>query len=236
MSAAELAEQAWRFTVPGDPQRGERLVEAAHLYWRASVYERGIAMLEPEMEAMTGTQWWGRARLTMFRLKRLTIATDPLDDVLVDADPRLRAEVLLEKSDGVSFNIEGGVQNGFEWAGEALRLAGEVADRDLQVRCLVSLTWNEAMLGIDPEPTLAALEQDGPLPDSIQLFDDPDRVRMVRALWRGELANGRDRLDALLASATEQLDDWATVVFTVHLFELAIRMGTGTRWPASMTS
>ena len=44
-------------------------------------------------------------------------------------------------------------------------------------------------------------------------------------LWRGEMALARGRLDALLAAAIEQIDEWATVVFTVHLFELAIRVG-----------
>lgn len=225
LAAAELAEQAWRFTPVGDPQRDRRLLDAAERYWEAAEDVRGIHLIEPELESLRAGGEHGRARLTMFRLKRLNINADPLDEVLVDADPQLRAEVLLAKADAVGFNAEGDVNDGRAWAKEAFELARTLGDHELHLRCVTSLSWSEAMLGLDPEPTLTAVAGDVHEPDSVALVDLPDRVRMIRAVWRGETAVARARIAALLTRADEQANDWATVVFTLHLFELAIRVG-----------
>ena len=225
LAAAELAEQGWRFTPQQDPRRDQRLLRAVELFQRAGEDARGLDLLTPEFESLLTGSESGRARLTRFSLERLNVSGHSLDEVLVDADPQLRSEVLLEKADAAGFNADHNIADACEWAREAYELAHELGDQELQVRCLTSLTWSEALLGVDPEPTLLRAALDTAPTVALWLVDDPDRVRLVHAIWRGEVAIARTLLTTLIGRAGEQADEWSIVVFTLHLFELAIRVG-----------
>ncbi|MEV0457803.1 helix-turn-helix transcriptional regulator [Catellatospora methionotrophica] len=222
-AAAELSEQAWRFTPQGDPNRDERLLTAADRFTWAGQVEAGMALLTPQVPALPPGALRARARLRVSQLMSVGISPAHYEEMLAEADPRLRAEILAHRAnDGVA---DGSVpvSQALRWTVEAVGITSGLDDRAAYARAVSEAAWMGALLGIDPEPRLAVLG-DETLAD-IALYDQGGRVRATRALWRGEIARARRLLADLRALAREREEDFSVAIFTLHLFETAIRVG-----------
>ncbi|WP_084558006.1 helix-turn-helix transcriptional regulator [Hamadaea tsunoensis] len=222
-AAAELSEQAWRFTPEADPRRDGRLVLAADRYMWAGQYEAGLALLAPQLPALPPGTLRAQARLRMSQMTDAKLSPQQYEEVLAEADPRLRAEVLSHRANsGVADGIVP-VSQALLWTVEAVEISAGLDDRASHARAVSEAAWMGALLGDDPEPRLAVL---GPATLSdLALYDQGDRVRAVRAVWRGETARARRLLGDLQQLAREREEDTSVSIFTLHLFETAIRVG-----------
>jgi hypothetical protein len=110
------------------------------------------------------------------------------------------------------------------WAQEAVDLSGDDDDAGLRMSVIWELAFIEAMLGIDPEPRLGPLSAPGPA-DQVPLHDSADRIRAVRAMWRGDVRRATELLAGLLNAARKRAEEWSCGVFMLHQLELMIRVG-----------
>ncbi|MDI1462852.1 LuxR family transcriptional regulator [Catellatospora sp. KI3] len=222
-ATAELSEQAWRFTPRTDPRHDERLVATAERYYWAGQHETGAALLAPHLAALPPGPLRARARLHHSQMAAAELSPEQYEEVLAEADPRLRAETLAHRANaGVAYGIVP-VSQGLRWTAEAADITAGLDDPAARAQAVSEAGWMEALLGIDPEPRLATMDP-STLPD-LPLHDQGDRVRAVRAMWRGEVGRAQRLLDALQQLAREREEDLSATIFTLHRFETAIRVG-----------
>lgn len=220
-AAAELSELAWRFTQLEDGGRLGRALAAAEAHRRIGANDRGLAILHDELPRLSpGTD---RVRV-LFQIATLLVdeRPDAFDDALAEATGPLRAEILAEKADRSTTGYAQAIRASRGWAAEAVELARESGDEALLARTLEALAWAEMLLGNDPEPLLRDADAGA---GAHALFDHPDRLRGVRAVWRGDAAAAYPILTRLLERATGRDEEFGRVVFLVHLFELELRIG-----------
>ncbi|GAA3229673.1 LuxR family transcriptional regulator [Dactylosporangium siamense] len=222
-AAAELAEQAWRFTPPADPGGDERLLAAADLHLQSGLVDAGAALLRPHVAALPPGPLRGRARLRLAQMSGVVVLTQPeYEAILADADPQLRAETLAYRVNCEVFEGFVPVSQGALWATEAIEVS-EGLDPATRARVVSEAAFMDAMLGVDPAPRLALVGVDA-LPD-LAWYDHRGRIDALRAMWRGEMASAQRLLGTLQRLARERGEEISTVVFTLHLFEAAIRVG-----------
>ena len=166
-----------------------------------------------------------------FRLSQLTgveLSPEQYEDLLVevDADARLRAEILSHRANAAVADGTAPVSQGLRWTVEAIELSAGLDDRASRARAVSEAGFMDALLGVDPGPRLATLDASA-LPD-LALYDQDGRVRAVRAMWRGEVARARQLFEDLRRLAREREEDLSASIFTLHLFETAIRVGDWT--------
>lgn len=225
VAAAELSEQAWRYTAPAAPERVQRAITAAEAYRRIGGHVRGRSIIEHTLPQIESAPERVRA-LFQLALLHPSERPDAFDDALREATGALRAEILAEKAERATIGNAEDVRPAHGWSSEAVELAREARDPRLVSRTLGALAWMEMLLGRDPERLLREAEAcatDHPL------FDDADRIRGVRAVWRGELPRARDLLTRLLERAVDQEEEFCQVIFVHHLLELELRAGDQVR-------
>ncbi|HLN05638.1 MAG TPA: helix-turn-helix transcriptional regulator, partial [Acidimicrobiales bacterium] len=164
-----------------------------------------------------------RALLLLSRLQRAEPSAEMLDEALAEADDRARAEILAEKAFTAALGDASQVSDAREWAAEAVALAQASGNSTLMASCVTTFAWMEALAGNDIEPLLDTLERN--VTDKLAGYDNPDRLRAVRAVWRGEVDRARELLVSLVARAREREEDWSEAVFVLHRFELEQRVG-----------
>jgi DNA-binding CsgD family transcriptional regulator/tetratricopeptide (TPR) repeat protein len=222
-AAAELSEQAWRFTPEIDPKRDERLLAAADRYRQAGLHDTVVTLLTPHLASFGPGPMRAHARLRIGELGLGEMPPEAYEEILAEADPGIRAETLaLRASNGLAFGTNS-MSQGLWWAAEAAAISATLDDPASLASVVSEAAWMEALLGTDPEPRLAVL--DPGLLSEIALHDQGDRVRGVRAMWRGEVALAGRLLNDLRNLAREREEEWSEAIFTMHLFELAIRVG-----------
>lgn len=225
-AAAELSEQAWRFTSRPDPRRATRLLTAVERYFLAGLFEPGIALLAPELETLPPGPLRARARLRIAQMRLTDLSPQQYDEVMAEADPRLRAETLADRaSNGVAYGTVP-VSQARRWTAEAVELSAGLDDPAPLARCVTEAAFSDALLGVDPEPWLAGHDL-GAIPN-LPLHDQGGRIRAMRAIWRGEVAHARQLLDALMRLAQQREEEMSAIVFTLNLFDIAIRVGDWT--------
>ncbi|GHJ47153.1 transcriptional regulator [Catellatospora sp. TT07R-123] len=225
-AAAELAEQAWRFTPRSDPRHDERLLAAVDRYFWAGLHDTGAALLAPQLPALPPGPLRARARLLLSQLTGIELSPEQYEEVLAEADPRLRAQVLAHRANaGVAFGIVP-VSQGLRWTAEAADITGGLDDPAARAQAVSEAGWMEVLLGIDPEPRFATM--DASTLTELALHDQGDRIRAVRAMWRGEMSRAQRLLEGLQQLARERGEELSLVIFSLHLFEAAIRVGDWT--------
>ncbi|NUS57998.1 MAG: AAA family ATPase [Streptomycetaceae bacterium] len=222
-AAAALAEQAWRFTPAADPRRDERLLAAADYYLQAGLHAAGVRLLAPHLVTLPPGPLRAHARLMTIQMSGTSATAQQYDEVLAEADPRLRAETLTHRADeGVAYGIASVVQ-GLRWTLEAVELSRGIDDGALRVRVVSEAARMESLLGIDPADRLAAVHPT--VLSDLALHDQPGRVRALRAMWRGDVAYARRILGDLRRLAEEREEELSTTIFALHLFETEMRAG-----------
>jgi len=225
-AAAELSEQAWRFTHRSDPRHDERLFAAADRYYQAGLHDVGAALLAPQLAALPPGPLRARARLLHSKMISLDMSPHQYQEILAEADPRLRAEVLSHRANEGMASGNVTVSQCLRWTLEAVEASAGIDDLASRASAGSEAGWMEALLGIDPEPRLAATDA-STLPD-LALHDQVDRVRALRAMWRGEIARAQQLLGELRKLAQDREEELSAVIFSLHLFEAAIRVGDWT--------
>ena len=221
-SAADLAEQAWRFATAG-PARWSRLLTATDYQLRVGALAEATTRLERELPAIAPGPL--RAQLLLRLIRSLPEAgrkEELLDEALAQAgdDAGLRAEILSEWVYFVAADVDR-VEDADRAMREAVLLAERSGNRELEVRCRANLAWSQAALGRDVEAVLSGVK--AAPPDS--LWDHSDRIRAVQLIWRGELNKASALLVPLRDRAASLEEEWSELVYALHLFELEARRG-----------
>jgi DNA-binding CsgD family transcriptional regulator len=225
-AAAELSEQAWRFTPPDDPRRDERLIAAANRHYSSGRHDAGAALLTPQLALLPPGPVRARASFLAAQMRYATMSSAQYDTALAEADPRLRAEILAVRATSAVHTGTVPVSHTLPWVDEAVEITAGVADPAARIRVVTVAAWMDALLGDDPEPRLAVLAvlAAETRPD-VALHDQSGRLRALRAMWRGDVGRAREILNDLQNQARERGEEWSVITFAVHLFETAIRVG-----------
>jgi DNA-binding CsgD family transcriptional regulator len=223
-AAAELNELAWRFTPAGDPLRPARLVSLARrLRWAGSMDSAACLLLEAEIPAMPAGPERAEARYLLAEMSGLSYPGPLYEQALAEASPTIRGYILAQIA-GACISRDCDVAQALAWAREADDLTAGHRDPIERSEVVWQLGFIESLTGLDPEHRLAELDAMGPIPGQ-RLHDTADRLRAVRAIWRGEVASARALLTQLLATSREREEDWSVITFTLHLLELTVRTG-----------
>lgn len=222
-AAAALAEEAWRFTPVDAPERDRRLVTAADQLMLAGQDERMGALLDTYADSVAPgpLRGWAYRYLSMVGSPRRPWE-QLFEAALAEAgdDLALRVNVLVDAAGQYSVTFVSDIPRARALAEEAHELARSSDDVALTTRAVVACGWTAILRGVDPAPWL---EQARPLDHD--LCYHANRVRALHHLWRGEVEPARSLLESLRDRAVELEEDWSTLVFTLHLFELAQRVG-----------
>ncbi|HET8980863.1 MAG TPA: helix-turn-helix transcriptional regulator, partial [Solirubrobacteraceae bacterium] len=218
--AAELATAAWRFTDPSDrATRTRRLLDAAERHSRAGSIGQPEEMLREDLPDLPPGPERARALVLLAMRHQPPEVLTLLDEALVCADRPTRAAILAEKAFLSAAGQVDHIEQAHAWAVEAVELA-EDENRELQAVCATTLGWMEMMRG----RPIAGVTLSLPDPP-VAVYDHPDRLHAVRAIWRGETERAGELLHALLAEAERREEEISRVVMTGHLIELALRIG-----------
>lgn len=218
--AAELATAAWRFTDPSDgAMRTRRLLDAAERHSHAGSVGQPEEMLRHALPDLPPGPERARALVLLAMRQQPPEVLTLLDEALVCADRPTRAAILAEKAFLSAAGQVDDIEQAHAWAVEAVGLA-EGENEELQAVCTTTLGWMEMMRG---RPIAwITLHPAGP---PVAVYDHPDRLHAVRAMWRGETARAGELLHALLAEAERREEESSRLIMTGHLVELALRVG-----------
>lgn len=229
--AAELAEQAWRFTPLASPERPGRLLAAAVFHRRSGAHRYAATLLEEALPSLAPVPDRVRALFTLAQLQSPEARLSRLGAALAEAEGALRAEILAEMASSAATGSVGDLPTAHEWAKDALALARACGDRELMAPCVIALAFVESMLGRDASGLLDEITPEGARLQP--LFDHPDRVRAVAWMWRGDLRRARGLFEQLQALAHDREEEFSQAIFALHLFELALRRGDGNELAAA---
>jgi len=230
-AAADLAQEALRFTDPGSERWLDRLFADCECKLRIGSTEEATARLHELLATLPPGSQRARAFLLLVPASRSGLTRADVERALEDAgdDARLRALILLETMGGYSIVGLGLLENVAETAAtlaEAAELARSIGDASLESRALVDMAWTEYALGRPLDPELRPLE--GGLLHELLLH--PDRIRASQKICRGEYAEAAALLEPLRERAAAEEEEWSQFVFTLQLFDLESRRGD---WPAA---
>ena len=222
--AVELAGHALALTPPGHEQVGARLLALGQRLFDAVEMERLAELVGARIGDLTAGAQRARAHLLLAEAtadidehgRHLEWALEHSAD-----DPLLRATALALKSElfGV-IRIER-LDEAAAWVAEGLRLApaGSTAERRLRV----AGAWVRILRGL---PAGEPGETDAPAPIDLGLYSGSvQRPAAVRLAFRGEIAQARERLQALRALAEERGEAVSYAVLSIQLWELELRVG-----------
>ena len=221
-TAAELAEEAWRFTEPG-PARWARLLTVTDYQLRLGGLAETTARIERELPDIPPGPV--RAELLLWLTRSLPEAGRK-DALLTEAlalagdNLGLRAQILSEWMYFVASEVDR-IDEAHAAMRAAVALAAQTGDAGLELRCRANLAWAEAALGHDVEDAMTEMRA----APCEALWDHGDRVRGIQLLWRGELDKAEALLTPLRDRAAELEEEWSQLVFALHLFELESRRG-----------
>ncbi|MDX6510910.1 MAG: hypothetical protein QOE36_414 [Gaiellaceae bacterium] len=229
LTGGELAEEAFLFTDPADAHlHGERLVAAASLYWDASATRRVYGLLDGRIDGLVSDSL--RAQALSLANRSAWFQARDRGDYALDVDslpaemPGERAQILTEKAFSVSAGLVESMHEAGVYAQDAVELAERAGGGALLASCLGHLAWIEAMRGHEIDGLLAEAEA-AASGEMLPGMDDLDRTRAVRSIWRGDVPAARAALDSLDDRGGSDSGEWATFTYTIHRFELAIRIG-----------
>ena len=230
-AAADLADEALRFTDPNSERWLDRMFTDCECKMRVGDTEEAMSRLQELLATLPPGPHRARAFVLLAPSSRSGLTRADVDRALEDAgdDARLRALILLETMGSYSIVGLGLLENVEETAAtlaEAAELARSVGDVALESRARVDMAWTEYALGrlVDTELRL--------LPAGLlhELLLHPDRIRASQKICRGEFADADALLQRLRARAVEDEEEWSLFVFTMQLFDLESRRGD---WPAA---
>lgn len=226
-AASELGREASRFTVD-DRERARRLLDSYELELRLGSFVEVAPALEAQIDALPDATTRARALHLLARAHYGGARAEELTArALADAgdEPRLRSEILIAQASYSVTGLVGDAVAAERSLREAVALAERAGDEDLAGRARGNLEWVSAVLGreLAPAPARSALRRQ-------MLPDDVERARAVQLMWRGETERARTILFELRKRAEEVGEEWAQLMFTLHLFELETRRGD---WPAA---
>lgn len=226
-AAATLAEASWEFTPPDARERDRRLIETAEALMLAGRDEHMAKLLDAHVDEVRPgpLRGWAYHYMSLVGTPRRPweeLVERALDDA--GDDVALRVNILVDASGHYSITGVSDVARSQRLADEAYELARASGSVALTTRAAVAGGWTAILRGADPTRLL-----DEARPLDHDLCYHADRVRAVRHLWRGEIEPARAVLEDLRARAVELEEDWSEIVFTLHLFELALRVGDAAR-------
>jgi DNA-binding CsgD family transcriptional regulator len=224
IAAAELSELAWHFTTFNDGAVWiARLFRTIELLCRAGLDAHGAELLTSEIAHLDDEAAVARATWWFSRLQTDAPPLESLDEALLGADATTRAEILADKAfTAVVGNVEN-LPAAIQWVTEAAELARAARDIRLEVTCVTTMAWMNALLGQDVEELLSSVDSAAAL--TLSSHDHPDRVRALRALWRGELDTARSLVVQWENRARESDESWSEAIFILHRFEVEQRAG-----------
>jgi DNA-binding CsgD family transcriptional regulator len=223
VAAAQLAEQAWRFSNPTDATtRTDRLLAAAERHLVAGTAQRARDLVLPLLAELAP----GRQRAHALLVWALGAPGETPDAVLAQAlahaGPLVRARALHERAFARAVGRLRDLPAAQEWAIEAVGIARATGDPVLEVTCRTTLAWVQALRGENPDP---ALPDPGRPYDLLPGYDHPDRLAAVLAMWRGDLDRARGLLDRLVERAKAAEEEWSLLAAQLHQVELTCRVG-----------
>lgn len=231
-SAAELGEYALRLTPPAGPAWAERLLTSARYSLVIGELGRVRELLGDAVDRLPDADSRARALLLLTDADQdagaPTAETPCLVRGLAESagNPGLRARVLRRLALHAAIAQVVRLPQAMDWAREAARLGAQAGDPAAERAALFQLMWARHMRGQAGDAELDRYRGlTGGDPDMTHL--SADRARAVRAIWRGELADARAILDALLVQAEARGEAESYFVVRVQLCELEVRAG---RW------
>ena len=225
--AVQLADHAVRLTPRGSVARAERLLVLGAYLERAGELQRLTDLLMPELGSLPAGAMRARAWLLLAEGAAVTTADEyhrHLDEALVECrdDPRLRAQVLAQKTADMTGAGVLRIEKGEAWGREAMSAASR-GGPDLERQALYALSWPRALRG---HPIDELCQRFGAASDAFgYIAASPHRVAAQRLIWRGEVTLARDELTALWARADERGEPLSYALLRLHLCELELRVG-----------
>ena len=156
-------------------------------------------------------------------MRPCTRGTIPSPARCSSASPRTRGQALARRAHLQAVNRIRRIAEAEQLAGQALAAAASACP-DAERRALVALAWARVLRGRGVEDLL---ERSAAVPPgTVSLYHSsvgyPAGMRLA---FRGELARARDVFGGLLAAAEERGEARSGMTFTVHLFEIELRVG-----------
>ena len=219
-AAGDLASAAVRFA-EDEPTKARYAIEAAHYLLEAGAFAESAQSSETAIALLPAGSQRARALLLLSQTLRNQRALDLVDEAIESArdDPALLVKILAEKVSLLSMSVLA-IPEAAEIAAEGLERARELGAPEVLETIRVEAAWPAVLLGRDIEPLLHGLHV-----RARSVFDDADRMRGIRALWRGELPLARAYFEASLERARDRGEEWSVFVYLHHLVELAVRVG-----------
>ncbi len=218
--AAELAEEGARFA-EDDDIRGRLLLRASQLHLDAGDHAAAARTAEAALAVFPSGPERGRACLLRADSCHGDEALDWNSRALehVRSDTSLYARAVAGRLALMSVDFVSGLAEAELLAQEAVDLVKTTGDPGLVAFVCIEACWPLALRGKDIE---SLLERAAP---HDRLFNDPVRMRGIRAMWRGEISLARECFRDGLARAGDWGEVWAEFIFLHHLAELAVRVG-----------
>jgi DNA-binding NarL/FixJ family response regulator len=233
-SAAELGEYALRLTPPDARSWAERLLMSAQYSFVVGELGRVRELLKDTVGRLPDADSRARALLLLVDADQDAGAQTPETPCLLRAlaetegSPALRSRVLRRLAMHAAVARVVQLPQAMDWAQEAVRLAAGAGDPAAERAALMQVMWARHMRGQASDAELRRYRSlVGGVPDLTHL--SADRAQAVRAIWRGDLADARAILDALLVQAEARGEAESYFVIRVQLCELEMRAG---RWDA----
>lgn len=225
--AVTLAEHALRLTPDGSPERPERLLALAGHLLAAGDQRRAADLLLPEVDGLPDGA--ARVRGHLLLADSAAVATvrehaERLELALAAAggDRALRGPILVRMVEHWAVGCVERIDDAAAWAREALDAAPE-GDPGARRSALNALGWTRVLVG---RPVDDLVRRSGAAADpSAQLYRSPERLAVIRRIWRGELAEARALLTDLLAAADRRGEEWSYAVLRLQRCELELRAG-----------
>jgi DNA-binding CsgD family transcriptional regulator/DNA polymerase III delta prime subunit len=220
--AVDLAEHALRLTPETDPERVERILTLGEYLLGGGDFDRMESLLSPELERLPAGAPRARAHMLLAPPARSPEHTTHLEQAVLHAqgDPEVLAVALSMKSVLYAVMRIERLGDALTWAEESLAVARSGAPGS-EARAADALAWARAMRGLPSEDLAAAITGEGE-----SLYEQSaDRIAAVRHGFRGEVEQGREIIERLMAIADERGEALSSEIMLLHLSEFAIRAG-----------
>lgn len=222
-AAAQLAAQAWRFTdaTAGELQLRRQLAAASYEY-AVGNFAGVRRYLEPVVAVLPRGVERARAVMLLSRAQEVDPPPELLWEVVETGDAVTRADALQELAFAQAVGEVRDLPTALAWARTAVELAA--ADDIQSARCLTALGWLLTLVGSTDAVTVID-DVDAAAAASLPLHDHPDRLRAVRAIWRGETFEAARVLDQMWSRSATRDEEWGVAITALHLAEHAGRIG-----------
>lgn len=229
--AGVLMEHAIRLTPPATAERDGRLVDLAEYAFMTGDERKAIDLMVPSLDGFSRPTTRARARMLLIEITGVASDAEERREHLRQAleesaeDPALRAKVMAWTTIFSVFTLVERIPEAEGLAREAVRsarLAGPAAERSV----LWALAWARILRGRSIDDLAdSAIASPRTTED---MLSSVDRARVVRSVWRGDVASARRDLGRLVQLAEERGQALASLVLRQHLCDLELRCGEWT--------